>query len=145
MIFKDELTYSKQDLLDILKRHTAADQVNYKKECAFTQNSINMVIRFVCLENDITEEYTEQLVKGAIKLTEELGGCLMGKSRLTIAGAFMYIASNRQLIQTYLAKRLYVTEVAIRNVFRYICICIDVPSLFPSGKYELVGEKVFSR
>ena len=64
----------------------------------------------------------------------------MGKSRLTIAGAFMYIASYRILTQKYLAELFYITDVAIRNVCRFIYEGVDVPKMFPSHKFGLVEK-----
>lgn len=126
-VAKNNLPYTKNDLLNLLKRHSAQN----KEDCGcFSCDSVKRLLEFVCYQNGLPE----RLVKCSKQLHDKLAGnsCLIG-NRLSISATIMYIASvktvtkgmiiesvNLQLSQQNIALLFYITPATLRNNFNKI-------------------------
>lgn len=121
-----DLTYSKEDLNQLLKRHTGHD-LDCGCNCPFTGHSVMMLIQFIGIEHD----FPEWLVTNAVNLYNQVAakGCIVGDRKIT-AAAIVYLVyilqgeaipiMSKRLTQERLAEIFFVTDVAIRNRYRHI-------------------------
>ena len=122
----NELAYDKEDLNQLLKRHTGQDP-DCGCNCPYTGHSIIMLIQFIGIEND----FPEWLVSNAAKLYKKIAnkGCIVGDRKIT-AAAIVYLVyllqgenipvNSRRLTQERLAEMFWITEVGLRNRYRHI-------------------------
>jgi hypothetical protein len=109
--------YTKEDLNDLLKRHSA-QVINPREcecECPFTGNSIQILIKFVGAHNDIDTKIIDKAVKVAAKLSKTQ--CIIGDRKVTAAAILHYtsIMMRMNMIQRTVADLFYVTDVSIRK------------------------------
>lgn len=139
---QNKLSYTKENLLNLLKRHSLKKEY---KCCPFTANSIEMLLRFIMIENALPPTPTRR----AISLSQEIlnKACFSGKSRLTLAAALYYFAciyTGYRLNQYQIAALFFVTPVALRNRLKEIIPLIQNKM----AKYiqeEILNRRNFSR
>ncbi|MFX0172742.1 MAG: hypothetical protein ACFE9L_12565 [Candidatus Hodarchaeota archaeon] len=120
------MTYSKDELNQLLKRHSGQDS-DCGCNCPFTGHSIIMLVQFVAIENN----FPEWLVTHAINLYKQIAakGCIVGDRKIT-AAAIVYLVyvlqgeevpvNQKRLTQERLAEIFFITEVGIRNRYKHI-------------------------
>lgn len=118
---KLELSYTKDDLLELLKRHSLKE--GYKC-CPFSANSVVMLVNFVLIEED---EMKQDRIDCILKLVRNITTkqCFIGKSRLVIAASLFYIATHecyQRYTQTKVAQMFYVAVPSIRETYSMILI-----------------------
>ena len=81
------MEYTKQEMLDVLKRHEGTDP-ECDCACPLSGHSTEMLIRFVGVQNEIPN----RLIECAIILLRQFNQkqCLMGVSRFSIAAGIIY-------------------------------------------------------
>jgi hypothetical protein len=121
-----EMTYSKEDLNQLLKRHTGHD-LDCGCNCPFTGHSVMILIQFIGIEHD----FPEWLTTNAVNLYKQIAakGCIVGDRKIT-AAAIVYLVyvlqgeevpvNSKRLTQERLAEMFFITQVAIRYRYRLI-------------------------
>lgn len=120
---QQNLSYTKQDLFNLLKRHSKKEEY---KCCPFTANSIEMLIRFISIENQTPSIITNTAISYSQKILGQ--SCFIGKSRLSTAAACFYIATictGLHQTQDEVAPLFYVTPIAMRSRIKGIMPIID--------------------
>ena len=119
---KSRLSYTKKDLLNLLKRHTGTiDSINNCDcSCPYTANSIAILIHFIGIENNINDNLIEASCKFSALIQKS--SCSIGSSRLVTAATILWISSimvtvnlNPDITQEKAALYFFITTAAIRQ------------------------------
>ena len=119
---KDNLTYTKEDLISLLKRHSGKDPI-CDCNCPYTGHSVSMLIQFVCSENELDPKVQKKALDLYKSITNKV--CFIGTSRLVLSAAFVYIAALHihgygHYSQEFLSVLFCTTTVSIRIRYKAI-------------------------